>query len=108
MCTYNNRQIIIFGGGTKYLDSIKMRLCISELYIYDINTKKWTNVPEVNEVTPERRMYHVAATMGCLMLVHGGINSVKRVVLGDFHLFDLELKEWIECAISPKMVKKGA
>ena len=34
------------------------------------------------------------------MLIHGGINTETRKVLGDFSLFDIGLGEWIECEVS--------
>ena len=45
-------------------------------------------------------MNHVAGTLGCLMLIHGGSNTETRKVLGDFNLFDIELGEWIRCEVS--------
>jgi len=45
-------------------------------------------------------MNHVAGTIGCLMLIHGGSNTETRKVLDDFNLFDIELGEWIRCEVS--------
>lgn len=43
MINYKN-QIAIFGGGGTYLKSIQMRLCLGDLYIYDIDKNRWEEI----------------------------------------------------------------
>jgi len=45
-------------------------------------------------------MNHVSACLGPLVLIHGGINTETKKVLGDFNLFDVDVGEWIRCEIS--------
>jgi hypothetical protein len=40
-------------------------------------------------------MYHVATTLGGLMLVHGGFNTEANTTLDDFSLFDLNTETWL-------------
>lgn len=49
---------------------------------------------------PKKRMQHAAATMGCVMLVMGGVNPEAKVVLDDFNLFDFRLNAWLNVRMS--------
>jgi N-acetylneuraminic acid mutarotase len=67
MVNYKN-QIAIFGGGGTYLNSIPMRLCLGDLYLYDLSTNKWEEIIGQN-FSGVPRMNHVSSLYGCLMLV---------------------------------------
>jgi len=99
MVAYDDRKLLLFGGAAAYLRALTMRLCLDDLHIFDVSALKWTKVPET-DLTAPKRMNHVADTIGCIMLVHGGHNTEIKKTLDDFNLFDIELGEWIKCEIT--------
>ena len=44
-------------------------------------------------------MQHAAATLGSLMLIHGGYNNEGKLQLSDFNLFDIEKNIWIKTRV---------
>ena len=36
MVAYNDRKLVLFGGASAYLEAIKMRLCLDDLFLYDV------------------------------------------------------------------------
>ena len=88
MMNYNNRYLIMFGGAGTYLKSVKMRLCLNDLFLFDLHDCKWREIPE-QDLTPAKRMNHVADKIGCLMFIHGGSNNETRKILDDCSLFDI-------------------
>jgi len=44
-------------------------------------------------------MGHVSQVFGSMMLVQGGFSTDTKQTLGDFHLFDIDEKKWINCEV---------
>lgn len=38
MLPYNDKTILLFGGAATYLEAIKMRLCLDDLFLFDVET----------------------------------------------------------------------
>ena len=74
MNQYQDRYLIMFGGAATYLKSIKMRLCLNDLYMYDVNDNLWTRIND-QPLTPKSRMGHVSQVFGSMMLVQGGFST---------------------------------
>lgn len=107
MMNYNNRYLIVFGGAGTYLKSVKMRLCLNDLFFFDLNDCKWREIPE-QDLTPAKRMNHVADRIGSLMFIHGGSNNETRKILDDCCLFDILSEKWIQCEYDEFSDKIGA
>lgn len=56
---YKDQYLVMFGGAGTYLKSIKMRLCMNDVQIYDISNNLWTKIGD-QPLTPKARMSHVA------------------------------------------------
>ena len=98
MNQYQDKFLVLFGGAATYLKSIKMRLCLNDLYIFDVNQNRWDKINDQPN-TPKSRMGHVSQIYGSMMLVQGGFSTDTKQTLSDFNLFDLDEKKWINCDI---------
>jgi N-acetylneuraminic acid mutarotase len=68
MNLYKEQFLVIFGGASTYLKSIKMRLCLNDLHIFDVQDNRWTKIDD-QPLTPKSRMGHVSQIFGSMMLV---------------------------------------
>lgn len=106
MCTYNSK-LILFGGAGAYLKNLHMMPSYNDIWeldtqfckfhtkqTFDTVSQTWTKL-EGSGIPPKKRMGHVSAMLGSLMLIHGGYNSEGRIQLDDFNLFDVEDQKWI-------------
>jgi hypothetical protein len=105
MVNYKDK-LAVFGGGGSYLKSIQMRLCLSDLHIFDIGRNKWEEVQGQGGLSARSRMNHSSALLGCLMLIQGGYTSENKSTLGEFNLFDMESRKWIECIHNTDMCSR--
>lgn len=46
MCAYADRYLVVFGGAGQYLKSMSIRQCLSDLFIFDSQTKLWSRTEE--------------------------------------------------------------
>lgn len=77
MVLWKNKFIIIFGGAATYLKSCKLRVCLSDLFVFDTHKGAWKKIPE-EDLTPIKRMNHVAGILENYMIVHGGSNNETK------------------------------
>jgi len=91
-------SMVVFGGRDE--ENNKM----SDLWIFDIPTSKWTEVECSEQDVPLARSGHSCAMYGEYMLLFGGIYEITKE-LNDLHMFDLANRRWImifEESNSPK------
>jgi hypothetical protein len=96
---FKNRYLYLFGGASTCIKSINMRLCLNDLFIYDIQLNQWERMKE-NKHTPGSRMGHTSANYGSMLVFHGGYNTEVRKIMGEVHIYDMRLQKWIRCIIS--------
>jgi hypothetical protein len=93
-----NRKIIIFGGGTEYSETSKVRMCISGLYEYAGGTSSWEPLENKGiHITP--RKFHAGCIAGRFLFIHGGMNS-KNKLLDDSALYDFHKSGWFSPSFS--------
>ena len=66
--------------------------------MFQSDNLNWTKL-EGSGIPPKKRIYHTAATLGSLMLIHGGYSSEGKIVLGDFNIFDIEEIKWVRARV---------
>jgi hypothetical protein len=94
-------QVVLFGGAGEFVSSISMRIGFNDLWTFGTESKeKGWNLSNEKGFVPKKRMYHASATLGCVMLVMGGVNPEAKVVLDDFNLFDFRLNAWVSVQMS--------
>ena len=77
MDQYKN-YLVVFGGSGAYNKSSKMRVCNSEIHIFDMSSQKWISNflrQSKEHCIPKQRMYHASAVFGDSLLISGGINT---------------------------------
>eukprot|EP00756_Hemistasia_phaeocysticola_P059084 Hpha_TRINITY_DN35792_c0_g1::TRINITY_DN35792_c0_g1_i1::g.139844::m.139844 len=84
--------VVVFGGMTaseeSTLDS-RFLTDSDELFLLDLNTNTWTQVPKQG-TWPIGRRVHVAAVIGGFMVMHGGFSrDVEEKTLSDTWLLDI-------------------
>ena len=57
---------------------------------------------EENKYTPVQRMGHASATLGAVLLIHGGYNTEQRKYKNDITLFDMKQQKWIRTLVCRK------
>lgn len=87
-----NRKIVVFGGGTEYSESSKVRMCISGLYEYAGGTSSWEPL-ENKGIHIVSRKFHAACILGKFLYVHGGMNN-KNKLLEDSAIYDFNKTGW--------------
>ena len=97
MVTYNNKMVL-FGGAGAYIPNLHMMPCFNDIWMFDTDNKKWQKL-EGSGIPPKKRMLHVSAALGSVMLIHGGYNSEGKVMLDDFNLFDIEEHMWLRTRV---------
>ena len=88
-----NRKIIIFGGGTEYSESSKVRMCISGLYEYAGGNSAWEPL-ENKGIHISPRKFHAGCVVGRFLFIQGGMNN-KNKLLNDSALYDFHKSGWI-------------
>jgi N-acetylneuraminic acid mutarotase len=72
--TWQN-SIIIFGGEFGFNNTTKKRECTNEMFSFDLNQNKWTEIETVG--SPQYRRNFGFASMGDkYLVVYGGINPI--------------------------------
>jgi len=70
----------------------------NDIWMFDTASMMWTKL-EGSGIPPKKRMGHVSAVLGSLMLIHGGYNCEGKVHLDDFNLFDIEEHNWVKTRV---------
>jgi N-acetylneuraminic acid mutarotase len=83
--------ILVFGG----YDSHSF---YNDLYILDLNVRKWSEVEVLGTARPPPRYAHTATIVGRQLVVFGG--QGKNAALNDLWIFDLETLTWMSPTIS--------
>jgi len=78
--------------------TVKARKVYNDAQIFDIRTKVWQEVLPSGRV-PRPRQSHVGASIGGVMLVHGGYSFELKKTLNDFNLFDMRLHKWLKISL---------
>ena len=80
------------------MPNLKMMPSYNDIWKFDTERTMWEKL-EGSGIPPKKRMSHVMAMMGSLMLVHGGYNCESKLTLPDFQLFDIEETKWIKTRV---------
>eukprot|EP00347_Sterkiella_histriomuscorum_P017664 403348471 len=94
---YKN-MLVLYGGAGHYINSLKCRYTFSDLRMFDQETNKWIEMDFsreseiVGSVQPRKRMNHVSAIFGSMLLTHGGFYQEEGQMWGEFQIFDFESK----------------
>ncbi|KIJ37722.1 hypothetical protein M422DRAFT_177661, partial [Sphaerobolus stellatus SS14] len=97
-------KLYLFGGrGGKAMDAINEN---GRVWVFDPATSSWTHLdPNPTSAVPQPRSYHAAAASGNKLFIHAGCPQSGR--LDDLWAFDVETKEWQECANAPGGARGG-
>ncbi|XP_013407938.1 kelch domain-containing protein 1 [Lingula anatina] len=93
MCAVKNK-LVIFGGR----DSQARR---NDLYIYNIETRKWETV-SVKGCQPEPRSFHTVTAVGARVVVIGG-RSQSNQHYDDLNIFDTATMEWMQPTVQGEL-----
>ena len=91
--SYKERYIIIIGGEGK------RRIPLNDLWIYDTNTKMYSQVSIANNQTFEPRFCHSSILYGDIIAIYGGMQNAETT-LDSFVVFEIE-------NISDNIIDKG-
>jgi hypothetical protein len=85
-------RMVLFGGTAPE--------ALSDTWVYDLNTKVWTEVyVDGAPSTPPRRSQHVMYARGDSVLVHGGLSASKSY-LSDMWSFSMYYQQWSQMIYS--------
>ena len=70
MVNYENK-LVLFGGGGVFLKQLEMMPSYNDIWMFETDRMMWTKL-EGSGIPPKKRVSHVSAVLGSLMLVHGG------------------------------------
>jgi hypothetical protein len=85
-------SLLIFGGESNFNETIKQRECQSDVYLYDIFSKKQSK-PRCSGEIPEARTQFASFIIDKYLGIHGGINS-KNTYLNELFIMDLTSFKW--------------
>lgn len=94
-------KLVVFGGAGQYIPSIKMRVGFNDIQIFDLSNELWMKEPDLDGA-PKKRMNQAASLLGCMMLIHGGLNTESKRLMEDMKVFDIELMKWVDTRIYNK------
>eukprot|EP00347_Sterkiella_histriomuscorum_P001925 403370142 len=95
------QNLILFGGGGPYVQSIKTRTCYNDIRFFDTLEKNWFKDQRGlrGSYVPQKRLHHSGDILGCILAVYGGFNTEQKRVLDDLIMFDIEENAWIQSLI---------
>ena len=68
------KKLVVFGGEHEFNKVEKNRVCLHDVKILNVETMEWSSI-QTKGIVMEKRRYHVCASIGKHILVHGGLNN---------------------------------
>ncbi|EPY24642.1 kelch domain-containing protein 3 [Strigomonas culicis] len=90
LTNYKNQSLILFGGGSTELIS-------NRVYVFDLQTEAWREVPTINSEIVQPRVSHSAVIYEDKLIVYGGQDLHNPILYGD--VLELDLKTWVWSAV---------
>ena len=91
VCEYK-QNLYIFGGGTDFNSTHKLRECINGVKQFQIEKSQLVNLKSNGSYITTRKQ-HCSAIIGKHMFIHGGFNQ-KNNLLDDSAIFNVEKAQW--------------
>lgn len=94
--TVYRRQLLIYGGENLYNFHLKIRDCLGDLRLIDLETNECRNLRTYGDFIENRRNHASCLFSGKFLFISGGINSNGRY-LNDLMCLNLEASKWSIC-----------
>ena len=97
--------LVVYGGAGAFNSILHTRTCSPLFYLFDTQTLHWKIHKPLGRL-PDPRRNHGAASIGCTMILYGGIGN-NNDVLCDIEGVNLESMQWISLRFTKESVKPG-
>ncbi len=84
--------VIVYGGEKLFNSSLKMRECLSDLRLYNLDKNEW-KLPRCYGDLIESRRNHGSCIISKFLFIIGGVGSTGKV-LNDIGMLNLETLKW--------------
>jgi hypothetical protein len=84
-------MLVLFAGETSFNAQLKLRECLCDTRIYNIETNEWKYLRPNSDFLPEARRSFGSCIVGKGMLVHGGLTN-RSNYLDDLYFLNLSMK----------------
>lgn len=117
-CAYAD-NLYVFGGlgpslsdkdkseSSSAMENASPKDCYNQMLVFNTVTQTWRKIDPANINNVKKRYAHIGATGGCIMMVHGGRNSIQREVYSDFSAFDCIEQEWVPVTVNYGRLAQG-
>ncbi len=107
-----NNHLVLMGGLGEQIPKMKSRKTFSDLRLFSLDQQHWVeqDFSRDGKMENKKRVYHAAAVLGGMLVVHGGYNAEENYLYNQIEIFDFQYKKWtigeIKVAQDPSKKRK--